>query len=175
MSWVRLDDGFALHPKVAAAGPLGMAMHVAAICYCNQYLTDGFVPDQIVPALLNLKGLAMHCWDNESFGGGQDAEPALIVEDLLAAGLWEKAETGYRIHDYLEYQPSKADVIAERQRWAKTQSRRRRVSAQESSESPPRLHEESSVPVPNPKESSNPIEGSEASALPPMPPKGKGK
>jgi DnaD/phage-associated family protein len=97
MAWVRIDEDFAQHPKVIAAGPLGMAMDVAAMCYCNKYLTDGFVPAAVVPTLLNLRGLAVPCED--------------IIAALLRSGLWHEVEGGYQIHDYLDYQPSKAEVL----------------------------------------------------------------
>ncbi len=93
MTWVRLDEKFADHPKVVRAGPLGMAMHVTALCYCNRHLTDGFVPKQIASVLLDLTGLG---------------EWSLVVEDLVEAGLWEPVDRGWLIHDYLDYQPSRA-------------------------------------------------------------------
>lgn len=114
MPWVRIDDDFYNHPKVIKAGPLGIAMQVSALCYCNHYLTDGFVPLSIIPGLLNLAGIGMRMWANETFGGGEDAAWTMVVEDLINAGLWESCEDGYRIHDYLEYQPSKDQVIADR-------------------------------------------------------------
>ena len=44
MPWVRIDDGYADHPKMAAVGPLGQALWLAGLAYCNRYLTDGFIP-----------------------------------------------------------------------------------------------------------------------------------
>jgi hypothetical protein len=35
---------------------------------------------------------------------------ASLPASLVAAGIWETADDGYLIHDYLHYQPSKADV-----------------------------------------------------------------
>jgi hypothetical protein len=116
MPWVRIDEEFAKHPKVVEAGPLGLAMQVAALCYCNQYLTDGFVPRSVVPSLLNLDGLGMRMWMGEIAGGGEDANWKLVVEDVIYAGLWTEEDSGYRIHDYDKYQPSKAEVEAQRAR-----------------------------------------------------------
>ena len=110
MAWVRIDENFAQHPKVLRAGPLGMAMHVAALCYCNRHLTDGFVPKQIASMLLDLSGLGMRMWSNETMGGGHDAEWQMVVDDLVEAGLWWPVEGGWHIHDYLDYQPSKQQV-----------------------------------------------------------------
>jgi hypothetical protein len=114
MTWVRLDEGFPRHPKVAASGPLGMAMQVSALCYCNEYLTDGFVPKHVVAGFLNLEGIAMNMWQGDMIGGGDDATWQLIVNDLIESGLWYETAGGYRIHDFLKYQPSKADVEADR-------------------------------------------------------------
>jgi hypothetical protein len=36
MGWVKIDDMFARHPKAMRAGPLGIALHVAGLCYCSQ-------------------------------------------------------------------------------------------------------------------------------------------
>jgi len=114
--WVRLDEEFARHPKVLAAGPLGMAMQVAALCYCNSYLTDGFVPRSVVAGLLDLEGLGMRLWSGELIGGGEDADWKLIVSDLLDAGLWEEVPGGYRIHDFHDYQPTKREVLELREK-----------------------------------------------------------
>ena len=111
MAWIRIDENFAQHPKVVRAGPLGMALHVAALGYCNRYLTDGFVPKQVASLLLDFSGLGMRMWDAECFGGGEDATWELVVEDIVDAGLWETTEAGWLIHDYLDYQPSKEQVL----------------------------------------------------------------
>lgn len=108
MAWVRLDDGFSEHPKVVKAGPLGMALQIAALCYANRNLTDGFIPKAIVPLLVNFDGIGLTASPDSS-------EPVAatwqyVVEILLKAGLWEKANGGYMIHDYLDYQPSREDM-----------------------------------------------------------------
>lgn len=106
MAWVRIDDGFAEHPKLLATTypALTVALQVAALCYCNRNLTDGFIPAVKVPGLLPLgDGLAP---------GGDRAVWEVVVEDLLELGIWEPVKGGYSIHDYLEYQPSRADAMA---------------------------------------------------------------
>lgn len=100
MAWVKIDDSFADHPKIASAGPLGMALQVAALCYCNRYLTDGFIPKAMAPRLVYFEGFA---------------DPHDVIHRLIEVGIWIEVEGGYRIHDYLEYQPSKADIEATRE------------------------------------------------------------
>lgn len=112
MPWVRLDEDFSHHPKVAQVGPLGMAMQVAGLCYCNRHLTDGFIPRSIAATLLDFTGLAMNVWQGEVAGGGEDATWELVVGALLEVGLWKTAPGGFRIHDFHDYQPSKAEVLA---------------------------------------------------------------
>jgi hypothetical protein len=116
VTWVRLDDGFARHPKVAAAGPLAMAMQVAALCYCNQELTDGFVPRAVARTLLNFESddgqtywMMRVCTDD---GRDEELTAEFIWDCLISAGMWEKVPGGFRIHDYEDYQPSKEDVLA---------------------------------------------------------------
>jgi len=119
MPWVRLDEEFARHPKVAAAGPLAIAMQVAGLCYCNQNLTDGFIPRSVARTLLD--------WQVERPDGtiqelavttgmcGDDVTSDWVIELMLEAGLWDRVPRGYQIHDYLDYQPSKVQVIADRE------------------------------------------------------------
>jgi hypothetical protein len=114
MVWVKIDDGFPEHPKVLSAGPLAMAMQIAALCYCNRNLTDGFIPKAAGLRFLDFSGLGMRMWTNDTFGGGEDASAELVIEDLVNAGMWDVVPGGWQIHDYLEFQPSKADILAER-------------------------------------------------------------
>lgn len=101
MAWVKIDDRYAEHPKVVQAGPLGSAMFVAGLCYCNQYLTDGFIPRGKVPGLIDLSGFPV-TWEQ-------------VARRLVEVGLWEETAGGYHVHDYEKYQPSKEDVIREHQ------------------------------------------------------------
>lgn len=110
MPWVRIDEEFPHHPKVAPVGPLGIAMQVAALCYCNRYLTDGFVPAAMAPMLLPLEGIG------RQNGAGQYELVSWqeIVQGLVRTGLWEPVEGGWRIHDFHDYQPTREDVEARR-------------------------------------------------------------
>jgi hypothetical protein len=97
MVWVRVDDHFHAHPKVAALEPELMAevlgLHLLALSWCGDALTDGFLPKGQPARLL-----------------GRPVDN-LIVE-LIRVGLWERSGDGYQIHDYLDYNFSKAQVEA---------------------------------------------------------------
>ena len=97
MAWVKLDDTFVEHPKVLAAGPLAAWLHVCAISYCNRNLTDGLVPKAVASRLADVSGPAKH------------------IASLVREGLWIEQDHEYLLHDYLEYQPSRAQVEAERE------------------------------------------------------------
>lgn len=134
MTWVRIDDGFYQHPKVVAAGPLAMAMQVAALCYCNRNLTDGFVPWAVAQNLLSWEFMGA----TESERGrpvfkigltcgmaGDDVTCQSVIQVLVGYGLWDEADGGFVVHDYLDYQPSKAEILALRE----TKSRAGKASA----------------------------------------------
>ncbi len=97
MPWVRVDDHADQHPKVAAVGPLGFALFVAGLCYCNRTLTDGFIPRSVARTLFEIPRVGK------------------VINELEAAGLWEDVGGGYQVHNYLEFQASKEEVLAERE------------------------------------------------------------
>jgi hypothetical protein len=94
LSWLKLDDGFAEHPKVLALSDAALRLHLRAMCWVARQETDGAIP----PAALR----EFH------------TKPKLVAE-LVASGLWETTDVGHAIHDYLTYNPSKAKLEAERE------------------------------------------------------------
>lgn len=95
MTWVRIDDGFADHPKILKAGPLAIVAQVRALCYCSRHLTDGFLPDDIVMTILS------------------DLSPIKAIS-MCQAKLWQRVggrRSGYKVHDYLKYNPSRAETL----------------------------------------------------------------
>jgi hypothetical protein len=99
MAWAKLDDGFHAHPKVMQAGLAATGLHVLAISYCSRYLTDGHVSAEFVRQVASRNA-------------------SKLVSKLVEAGLWEvrdeKPDSGWIVHDYLDYNPSRAEVIAAR-------------------------------------------------------------
>lgn len=109
MPWFRLDDAFHSHPKVIAAGNEAIGLFVRCGTYAAEHLTDGFIPEHVV--LL--------------YGS-----PAL-ADTLVRAKLWRRTRGGWRMPDYLDYNPSKEAVDKERKqkadrqkRWRETHGRR---------------------------------------------------
>lgn len=104
MTWARIDDNFPLHPKVMAAGPICELIQVRAICYSCRFLTDGLIDPSVVPALLtNIEGAGAIYWASR----------------MVDAGLWHRNGTGYRVHDFLAYNPSKKLILRRRKDWSK--------------------------------------------------------
>lgn len=126
MPWVRMDDQFPEHPKTLNAGPLAAWLDVAAWGYSSRYLTDGIVPREVIDRLAHFDGIKKN---------GKPIRNHDLAERLVASGLWKPHPDGYEIHDYLDYNPSRADVLAERakkqqagrkgaaSRWGKADSR----------------------------------------------------
>jgi len=104
MPWSRIDDDFYDHPKIVAAGPCGIALFVCGLSYCNRYLTDGFIPAAQVKRLIDVD------------------DPLELAEHLVSVGLFEPADGGYQIHDYLDYNPSAAETKRQREANAKRQA-----------------------------------------------------
>ena len=99
MAWVKIDDQFSVNAKVLAAGKDGRELHISALCHCNRNLTDGLVAVDVVRQI----GALFEVYDTDA-----------AIERLLAIGLWERVDGGYMIHDYLEYNPSREQVLAQR-------------------------------------------------------------
>ena len=145
MPWARLDDAMLDNVKVVAAGAAGFAMHVAGILYCARNLTDGMIPAAKVATLLDCRPLRQ--------------APEKIAARLVELGLWHERGGVYEVHDYLAYNPSRAQVERERDR-GRTRQERHRVSRRDTAVTdgvtPPasrresRVNSDGPVPVPLP-------------------------
>ena len=103
MAYIKLDDRFPDHPKVALAGPDAAWLYICGLCYCNRYLTDGFIPAEMVVRLTPF----------------DEAKVKQLVSNLLAACLWVAStmskQNGYIVHDYADYQSTKAQILTIRE------------------------------------------------------------
>lgn len=95
MSWANFDDNYTDHPKVSALSDGAFRLHTSGIVYCARYLTDGLVPKQQV-AKLTPNYRAAH------------------LKELLKGPdpLWTTDGNHFYIHDYLEWNSSKAEIQA---------------------------------------------------------------
>jgi len=121
--WARLDDAILDNPKIIAAGPLGFALHVAAITWCSRNLTDGFIPKRRVSQLLDLSSLQV---SETTLGRVRHRVTCEdLAADLARIGLWHDHGVSWEVHDYLVYNLRRAEVLARRER-AREKKRRQR-------------------------------------------------
>jgi len=106
VSWVRIDDQLHAHPKINqawATAPEAVGFYLLALSYSGCYLTDG----RLDPAFIEQK--------LPDPRRREATLAALTTFDLLHVAEGD----GYQIHDYLDHNPSRKQVKAERERKAK--------------------------------------------------------
>ena len=108
MTWFKVDDQLAIHPKAIAAGNSAMGLWVRAGSWCGAHLTGGALPKHMVGTL-----------------GAQLRDAKRLVE----VGLWDATDVGYQFRGWDEYQPAKSQVEAKRvadrerkRRWRESKS-----------------------------------------------------
>lgn len=101
MPWANFDDAYADHPKVMALSDGAFRLHTSGILYSARYLTDGVVPKEVATRLT------------------PHYKPQHLRE-LIVAGLWTTSVGGpvreYLIHDYLQWNRSREQILSERSR-----------------------------------------------------------
>ncbi|MGV9756973.1 hypothetical protein ACWDUC_14300 [Streptomyces tricolor] len=114
MAWFALDDGFDSHPKVRKAGNAAVGLFVRLGVHATKHLTEGHLDGDIV----------------------RDYGTAATIRKLITVGMLHEpghgcprcpqpAADGYYIHDYLDYNKSRAQIEAAREAARKRQQRGR--------------------------------------------------
>jgi hypothetical protein len=99
MPWVRLDDRMPSHRKVALLSDRAFRLYISALCWSSENLTEGRILAKELPLV-----------------AGRIRGPKTAAAELETAGLWDPADgDGWQIHDFLEYNPDRAKVKAERE------------------------------------------------------------
>ena len=76
---------------------------MTALCYCSEHLTDGLVDEIALEQIVDDAQIS-------------SAAAKRSIPKLVNAGLWvEYPDVGFLINDYLEYNPTKADVEVKRE------------------------------------------------------------
>jgi hypothetical protein len=96
MGWVRLDDQLYANAKVVACPPDAFKLFIMGLTWVSSNLTDGYLPSHIVKFLSSPRSYLK------------------LSETLVRVGLWDKVseEDGWRVHNYLTYNPSEQEVKA---------------------------------------------------------------
>jgi hypothetical protein len=124
MAWVKLDDQAPRNSKMLKAGPAACWLWVCGIAHAQSQLTDGFIAVEALP-MIGITGIG---------------RVEKLAEQLVAVGLFDRADGGYRVHDYLDHNPSRLSVLAKR---AEDADRKRRS---DSDRIPKGFQKESSAP-----------------------------
>jgi len=109
MAWVRIDDDLFAHPKILRAWsdcPASIGLWTIALSWAGRQLTDGHIPVEIVRNFMP-----------------QKRQRERATQALENAGLWSANGNGWEIHDYLDRNPSRDQVLNKR----RADSARKRV------------------------------------------------
>jgi len=115
MAWVRIEDAVTEHRKHLKAGPAACWLWVCGIAYCQRQLSDGFIPVEALPFLGVRRGARA------------------LADRLVAVGLFERTDAGYRVHDYFDFNDTreaallKVDAARDQRRQAGLASARARL------------------------------------------------
>jgi hypothetical protein len=96
MPFFAIDDKFHGNPKVFAAGNAAVGLYVRCGSYCADHLTDGLVPRDVA----------------RSYGTKAEISRLLRVLPGYENGFWIEVDGGYLMPDYLDYNPSREEVLA---------------------------------------------------------------
>jgi hypothetical protein len=102
--WARLDDELLDHRKVFDAGrrlgpngpAIALGMYAVALMWCNRQLTDGFIP--------------MTSW----LKFPHINKPLAVADALVTAGLFDRVEGGFKVHDFFAHNPSAESIKTKR-------------------------------------------------------------
>jgi flagellar biosynthesis GTPase FlhF len=96
MPWVRLDDHLPSNRKIALLSDRAFKLYIFALCWSSANLTEGRIVERELPLISRIRS------------------PRSAADELAQAGLWESVAGGWVIHDFLEYNPDRARVKAQR-------------------------------------------------------------
>ena len=100
ITWVKLDDKFHWDGAIAPLSDAAYRLYVGALCYCNWQETDGWLAPNAVDLIA------------QRIKRTREA----AIKELVAAGLWVAELDGFRVKNYLKFQPSKAQLEERRSR-----------------------------------------------------------
>jgi hypothetical protein len=103
VTWTRLDDDFWSNPKVVAVGNEAAGAYARMLSYCGRHLTDGRVPAETASFITR----------------------PTVIRRLEEYSFIVRNGAGYVIPDYLEFNPSREKVLAERRKAAERQAKSR--------------------------------------------------
>lgn len=112
MPWIKLDDGFAINPKITRISMEAECLYVAVLAEVGRQLTDGHVH----PSMIHIAVAGRH------------QNPMDLVDELVNGNLWVANADGWTIPDYLDDNPP-AEQVKEKRRKDKERKRAQRLGS----------------------------------------------
>lgn len=100
MPFGRLHEEAAGDSKIHGLSNAAFRMWAMGLIYCQKNLTDGFIPAG-----------AIHFWHVRAGSLSKVADELCTSTVPGKAPLWSKTTDGYQIHDYLQWNDSKVDIL----------------------------------------------------------------
>ena len=99
--WVRINDSAMTDLKIVRLPDSALRLWLKGLCYCQMHLTDGYIPKEALgPMEAKRKDVESLC--------------KVLVEGK--SPLWEPHGDGFQIHDYLNYNDGRAEVLARQEK-----------------------------------------------------------
>lgn len=134
MPFGRLHEEAAGDSKLLALSDAAWRMWGMGLIYCQKNLTDGFIPEQAVVTFgvrgfdidraleqLETVGLPKRFWSpTEGVVRKVATTPRSAATELCTpqvpgrSSLWERVDGGYQVHDYLDWNDSKDEILKKR-------------------------------------------------------------
>lgn len=108
MTWAKLDDQFFRHRRNIALSHKAIALKLACVCFCCGNLTDGKILTGEMPLVL-----------------AEARVSKATLRELIENGDLVPLVDGWQVKDFLQWQRSRTEVIAEREKWAEKKRRQR--------------------------------------------------
>lgn len=109
MPFIRLSDNYIDHPKFIALSSAAFRLWHEGMAFCRKHQTDGIITRS---ALAGFR-----------YSSDAAREELLQPCDVHRQPLWRLDEIGYHVHDYLDWNPSRAEEEAQRRRDARRKKR----------------------------------------------------
>jgi hypothetical protein len=117
MTWGKNDDGLHEHPKFRELPAIAIGLWTICRSWSAHNQTDGYLPRDVVSEKIRRHAPTQRI--------------GVLSKRLVDAGLWEVAIGGWMIHDFADWNPTKADRDAIREADARRQRKVRARSVQD--------------------------------------------
>jgi len=91
VTWLKLDDRFAAHPKISPLSDGAFRLHICGLLFSSAHQTDGRIQREQIPILM-------------------PRYRPRYLDELVVRGLWLPHDEIVEINDYLDYNPSRTEI-----------------------------------------------------------------